>query len=208
MNISALTSVLLFIFSILCLGTGIYAFRRYSMTQSERLFAVGLAMCITAIGIACGALNGLPFLPPLNLNWAWYIGTFCGFFFLFLSSMMTSAEQFRLLKRWGIIAAAAVVIVIALTPVFPAFTNPFIPLLLNSFRIIACLLCFVRYVMLYTSKGTRFSLLMCLAFLFITVGYGILVPQILEPSLVAFTTIGAFIRIIGAAILFIAFILG
>jgi len=208
MSIPALTSVLLFIFSMLCLGTGIYAFRRHSITQSERLFAVGLAMCITAVGISCGALNTSPFLPPLNLGWAWYNGTFWGFFFLFLSSMMKSAEQFRLLKRWGIIAAAVVVLVIVLTPVFPALTDPYMQIFLNSFRTIACLLGFVRYLMLYTSKGTRFSLLMCLALLLITVGYAILMPQLLEPSLAALTAVGVFIRIIGAAVLFIAFVLG
>jgi hypothetical protein len=208
MNISTLTGILLFIFSVLCLGTGIYAFRRYSLTQSERLFAVGLAMCITAVGIACGALDNLHALPSLNLGWAWYTGTSLGFFFLFLSSIMKSAEQFQFLKRWGIIAAAVLITVIVLTPVFPAYPNAYVPLTLNSLRTIACLLGFLRYVMLYTSKGTRFSLLMCLAFLFITVGYAILMPQLLDPTLVQLTAVGAFIRIIGAGVLFTAFVLG
>ena len=208
MNVSTLTSILLFIFSILCLCTGIYAFRRYSVTQSERLFAVGLSMCITAVGIACGALNGSPLLPSLHLGWAWYIGTSIGFLFLFLSSVMKSTEQFQLLKRWGIIAVAVLITVIVLTPVFPDYPSPYVPLFLNACRTIVCFLGFLRYVMLYTSKGTRFSLLMCLAFLFITVGYAILMPQLLDPSLVQLTAVGAFIRIIGAGILFTAFVLG
>jgi hypothetical protein len=208
MNISTLTGILLFIFSVLCLGTGIYAFRRYSLTQSERLFAVGLAMCITAVGIACGALDNLHVLPSFNLGWAWYTGTSLGFLFLFLSSIMKSTDQFQLLKRWGVIAAAVLITVIVLTPVFPAYPNAYVPLTLNSLRTIACLLGFLRYVMLYTSKGTRFSLLMCLAFLFITVGYAILMPQLLDPTLVQLTAVGAFIRIIGAGVLFTAFVLG
>jgi len=208
MNIPTLTGILLFIFSILCLVTGIYAFRRYSLTQSERLFAVGLAMCITAVGIACGALNGSPLLPSFNLGWAWYTGTFVGFLFLFLSSIMKSTEQFQLLKRWGIIAAAIVITVIVLTPVFPAFSDPYIQVFLNSLRTIACFLGFLRYVTLYTSKGTRFSLLMCLAFLFITVGYAILIPQLLDPALAQLAAVGAFVRIIGAGVLFTAFVLG
>src|SRR5882762_1795360 len=125
MNVSTLTSILLFIFSILCLCTGIYAFRRYSVTQSERLFAVGLSMCITAVGIACGALNGSPLLPSLHLGWAWYIGTSIGFLFLFLSSVMKSTEQFQLLHRWGIIAVAVLITVIVLTPVFPDYPSPY-----------------------------------------------------------------------------------
>src|SRR3954465_3608795 len=112
MNISTLTGILLFIFSILCLGTGIYAFRRYSLTQSERLFAVGLAMCITAVGIACGALDNLHVIPTFNLGLGWYSGSSMGFFFLYLSSIMKTAEQFQFLKRWGMIAAAVVITVI------------------------------------------------------------------------------------------------
>ncbi len=208
MNISVLTGILLFIFSLLCLCTGIYAFRKYSVTRSERLFAVGLSLCITAVGIACGAIDNLHILAPLHLGWAWYTGTFLGFFFLFLSSVMKSTEQFQLLKRWGIIAAAVLITVIVLTPVYPDYPNPYVPLTFNTFRTIVCLLGFLRYVMLYTAKGTRFSLLMCLAFLFITVGYAILMPQLLDPSLSQLTAVGAFIRIIGAGVLFTAFVLG
>lgn len=208
MNISTLTGILLFIFSILCLATGIYAFRRYSLTQSERLFAVGLAMCITAVGIACGALDSLHAIPSFNLNWAWYTGTTLGFLFLFLSSMAKSTDQFQLLKRWGVIAAAVLITIIVLTPVFPAEPSGYVAVVLDSIRTIVCFCGFLRYVMLYTSKGTRFSLLMCLAFLFITVGYAILLPQLLDPTLNQLTVVGAFVRIIGAGVLFAAFVLG
>ena len=208
MDILTVTAILLFIFSILCLSTGIYAFNRYSLTQSERLFAVGLAMVVTAVGIACGAIDNLHLLPALNLGWAWYTGTSIGFFLLFLSSMMKSADQFMLLRRWGIIGAAVLILVIVLTPVFPSYPNNSVPLVFNSLRTIICFLGFLRYIMLYTSKGTRFSLLMCFAFLFITVGYAILIPQFLNPSFASLTVVGAFIRIIGAGILFASFVVG
>jgi hypothetical protein len=61
--------------------------------------------------------------------------------------------------------------------------------------------------MLFTSKGKRFSFLMCIAFLFITAGYIILMPQILDPKLAQLMVVGAFIRIIGAGLLFAAFVL-
>ncbi|HWS84053.1 MAG TPA: hypothetical protein VN207_07310 [Ktedonobacteraceae bacterium] len=208
MSIPTITGILLLIFSILCLATGIYAFRRYSLTQSERLFAVGLAMCIAAVGIACGSLDSLRAIPSFNLNWAWYAGTTLGFLFLFLSSMAKSTDQFQLLKRWGVIAAAVLITVIILTPVFPADPSGYVAVILDTIRTIGCFCGFLRYVMLYTSKGTRFSLLMCLAFLFITVGYGILLPQLLDPALDQLTAVGVFIRIIGAGVLFAAFVLG
>jgi hypothetical protein len=208
MNTSTLTSTLLFVSGMSSLAVSIRAFYLYYTTQSERLFAVGLSMAIVAIGIICNALNGSPFLPPVNLNWAWYAGTSCGFFFLFLNSLMKSNEQFRFLKRWEIIATALVIIVIALTPVLPAFSNPLVPAILDSCRTIICSFCFFRYIMLYTSKGTRFSLLMCLTFLFITVGYAVLIPQILNPALMELIAVGTIIRIVGDIILFTTFVIG
>jgi hypothetical protein len=62
--------------------------------------------------------------------------------------------------------------------------------------------------MIYTSKGTRFSLLMCLTFLFIAGSYGILIPQILDPNLAGLTIAGTIMRIIGDVILFVAFVVG
>lgn len=208
MNVSVLTSTLLFVSGMSSLAVSIRAFYLYSTTQSERLFAVGLSMAIVAIGIICNALNGSPFLPPVNLNWAWYAGTSCGFFLLFLNSLMKSDEQFRLLKRWEVITAVLVITVIVLTPVLPAFTNPLVPVILDSCRVILCSFGFFRYIMLYTSKGTRFSLLMCLTFLFITAGYAILIPQLLNPALIELMVVGTIIRIIGDVILFTTFVIG
>ena len=208
MDISIVAGILLLIFSLLCLGTGIYAFRRYSLTQSERLFAVGLAMCITAVSIACGAIDSLHVFPAFYLNWAWYTGTSLGFLCLFLSSVAKSNDQFQLLKRWSIIIAVVLIAVIALTPVFPAEPSGYAAVVLDSLRTIVCLLGFLRYITLYTSKGTRFSLLMCLAFLFIAIGYAALMPQLFDPTWNQLIVVGAFIRIIGAGFLFTAFVLG
>lgn len=208
MFFSMFSATLLFISGISTLAVSIRAFYTYSRTHSQRLFTVGLSMAIVAIGIACSALNGSPFLPPMNLAWAWYAGTSIGFFFLFLSSLMKSDEQFGLLKRWEIIATALVITVIALTPVLPAFTNPLVPVTLDILRTAICLLCFFRYLILYTSKETRFSLLMCLTFLLISGSYGILIPQLLNNQLTGFATAGTIMRIIGDIILFMAFVIG
>jgi hypothetical protein len=208
MSFSTFSDTLLFISGMSSLAVSIRAFYMYSVTQSQRLFTIGLSMAIAAIGIACSALNGSPFLPPMNLDWAWYAGTSVGFFFFFLSSLMKSDEQFGLLKRWEIIATALVITVIALTPVLPSFTNPLVPVGLDICRTIICSLCFFRYLILYTSKGTRFSLLMCLTFLFIAASYGILIPQLLDPNLAGLSIAGTVIRIIGDIILFVAFVVG
>lgn len=208
MDVPAFTSILLFIIGALSLGTGIIAFRRYHITQSERLFIVGLSMTIVAIGVVCGALNALPSLATLNLNYVWYIGTSVGFLLLFVSSIMNSTEQFRLLKRWSIIAGAIVLAMIVLAPVFPGISDPYLMVSLDVLRTVICALSFFRYLILYTSKGTRFSLLMCLAFLFIAVSYAILIPQTLDPVSWQLPLVDTIIRIAGDAILLAAFIVG
>ena len=208
MVFSVFSDTLLFLSGISSVAVSIRAFYMYSVTPSQRLFTAGLAMAIAAVGIVCSALNGSPLLPGMNLEWAWYFGTSIGFLFLVVGSLMTTEEQFTLLKRWEVIAAAVIITMIALTPVLPAFTNPIIPVTLDVFRIIVCVLGFFRYLRLYTANGTRFSLLMCLAFLFIAASYGILMPQLFSNQVGDLSTIGTVMRITGDIILFVAFLLG
>ena len=207
MDLSVFSSVLLAISSLCCFGTGIAAFRRYSTTKSERLFIVGLAMIIAAVGIIGGALDSISALDPYAFEWSWYFGTSLGYLLLFLSSIMTSAEQFHILKRWSIVAATILVILLALSLSLPDVTrNLDVIVGMNVLRIIICSLGFSRYLMLYTSKGTRFSLLLCLAFLFVGIGYGTIIVQALTHGTVVF--IDSMIRLIGNVLLFAAFILG
>jgi hypothetical protein len=208
MDISV-NNMLLFVTGLCCFGTGVTAFRRYSMTQSERLFIVGIAMIMAAIGIICGALDRIFPLSPYALEWPWYFGTSIGYFLLFLSSIMNSVEQFRILKRWSIVAAAVFVISVALSAGLPHLDdNRSAIVAFNVLRTIICSLVFFRYLMLYTSKGTRFSLLFCLAFLFIGIGYFTIVVQTLEAVELQLPFIDLMIRAIGDALLFVAFVLG
>lgn len=209
MDLSVLSNVLFCVSSLSCFGTGIAAFRRYSTTKSERLFIIGLVMIIVAVGILSGALDVIFPLSPYALEWPWYFGTSVGFFLLFLSSIMKSAEQFRILKRWSIVVAAALVILIPLSANFPHLDdNRSATVEWNVLRTIICSLIFFRYLMLYTSKGTRFSLLLCLAFLFIGIGYITAIVQALDAVTLQLPLIGFLIRAIGDILLFVAFILG
>ena len=209
MDLSVVPAVLLGICSLCCFGTGIIAFRRYSLTKSERLFIVGLSMIIAAVGIIGGALDGIPALNPYAFEWSWYLGTSVGYLLLFLSSIVTSAEQFRILKRWGIVAATLLVILLALSTTLPDISNNRSAIVvLNALRIIICSLGFFRYLMLYTSKGTRFSLLLCLAFLFIGIGYATIIVQALSGGTIQLPVIDTMIRVVGNVLLFAAFVLG
>lgn len=211
MEYSVSVRILLIITSLCCLGTGIVAFRKYSKTQSERLFTAGAAMTIVAIGIASGSLETVPYLNQYGFEFAWYFGTFCGYLLLLLNSIMKSAEQFLVLKRWSVITGAAVLIVFALSPILPdVSSNQTVIALFNSLRVAVCSLCFLRYLTLYTSKGTRFSLLLCFAFLFLSISYVTLVVQAFNPisSVNGLTVADSSIRVVADMLLFVAFVAG
>src|SRR5205807_8941710 len=142
----------------------------------------------------------------LHVGWIWYAGTSSALCFMFLNSIVTSSQQLRLLKSWQIIATILFLVLLLLTPTFPAFPNALTPALLNPARPFFCALAFCRYVMLYISKETRFSLAMSIAFLLLGVGFAMITPQLLDPSLALVIVIGAILRILGYSTLFFAYI--
>jgi len=197
----------LLILSILCLGISIYVFYKYSLTLSDALFSLGLSMGTIGIAIFCGYLNILHLGGlTINIGWVWYAGTSSALCFLFLSSIVTSSEQMSLLKRWQIIATILFFVVLFLSPAYPPFPNALTPALLNLVRPFFCALAFCRYVMLYISKETHFSLVMSIAFLLLGIGFTMITPQLLDPTLVLVTASGAILRIFGYCTLLFAYV--
>lgn len=198
---------LLLILSVLCLGISIYVFYKYSLTLSDALFSLGLSMGTIAIAIFCGYLGVVQVGGvTLHLAWIWYAGTSIALCFMFLNSVITSSEQLRLLKSWQIIATILFLVLLLLTPTFPDFPDALTPALLNLARPLFCGLAFFRYVMLYISKETRFTLTMSIAFLLLGVGFAMITPQLLDHSLVLVTAIGAILRVLGYSTLLFAYI--
>ncbi len=197
----------LLILSILCLGISIYVFYKYSLTLSDALFSLGLSMGTISIAIFCGYLNVVHLGNiTINIGWVWYAGTSSALCFLFLSSIVASSQQMRLLKRWQIIATILFFVVLFLSPTYPPFPNALTPALLNLARPFFCGLAFFRYVMLYISKETRFSLVMSIGFLLLGIGFAMITPQLLDPSLVLITASGAILRIFGYCTLLYAYV--
>jgi len=197
----------LLVLSILCLGISIYVFYKYSLTLNDALFSLGLSMGTIGIAIFCGYLNVVHLGNiTINIGWVWYAGTSSALCFLFLSSIVASSEQMRLLKRWQIIATILFFVVLFLSPTYPPFPNALTPALLNLARPFFCGLAFFRYVMLYISKETRFSLVMSIGFLLLGIGFAMITPQLLDPSLVLITASGAILRIFGYCTLLYAYV--
>lgn len=212
MDSSSLIYLLLFVAALCYLGTGIAAFRKYSVTQSDRLFIAGASMIIAAIGIASSITDIVPLLEPYGFEWAWYTGTFCCYLLLFLSSIMKSDEQFRALKHWSIIVGVVVLIMVMLSLILPDIsTNRNVIVLFNILRVAICSLGLLRYLTLYTSKGgTRFCLLLCLTFLFLAVGYVTIIAQTFGPvlSVDGITVVNSTILLVGDIFLFVTFVAG
>lgn len=197
----------LLVLSIPCLGISIYVFYKYSLTLSDALFSLGLSMGTIAIAIFCGYLNVVHLgTTTLNVGGIWYAGTSIALCFMFLNSIVASNEQLRLLKSWQIIATILFLVLLLLSPTFPPFPNALTPALLNLARPFFCGLAFCRYVMLYISKETRFTLALSIAFLLLGVGFAMITPQLLDPSLVLVTAIGALLRILGYSTLVFAYV--
>src|SRR5579864_8922465 len=123
MDTQSIADTLLLLVGVISLVIAIRAFVVYVPSRNDMIFILGLAMASTALGIFCAYvgnihLGGISF----NTQWAWYAGTSSGALFLFLSSLVESMEQLRLLRRWQVIATTLVVLVVILTPVLPAFS--------------------------------------------------------------------------------------
>ncbi|GLV61051.1 hypothetical protein KDH_78680 [Dictyobacter sp. S3.2.2.5] len=170
---------------------------------------LGLAMASISLGTFVG-LVGETHLGgnALSTDWARTFGACSGGLFIFLSSLVKSQYQMQQLKRAQMIAFALLIVVILLTPLYPAIKSPFLSLSLNALRMIIYTCAFVRYAMLYTSKATRFSLLMSLAFLVLVAGYGMNIPGMFHPQLIFITVIAATVRIIAYLGLLLAYSIG
>jgi len=159
-----------------------------------------------AIAIFCGYLSKIELGGvTLHVAWIWYAGTSSGLCFLFLNSIVNSNEQMRLLKSWQIIATILFLVLLLLTPTFPP-PDKYTLAFLNLARPFFCALAFCRYVMLYISKETRFTLVMSIAFLMLGIGFAMITPQLLDPTLVLIAIIGHILRILGYITLFLAYI--
>ena len=201
-----INGLLLIILSLVCLGLASYAFYKYSLTQSDPLFIVGVSLSTIGVSIFFGYLNVLPLGGiTLNVNWLWYAGTSIGLLFLFLISIMKTNEHMRQLRRFQVFATLLFLLLVLSTPMLPPASDPLVPALLNLARPLICTCAFIRYASLYISKETRFSLFMSFAFLLLGVGFGVITPQLLMPGLAALGGVGSVLRLTGYSTMIIAY---
>lgn len=209
MTTSQLANYMSIPIAVICLIISVVAFNMYRLSRKDMLFVLGLAMASISIGTFVGIVGEIHIGGnTYNTEFARAFGACCGGLFIFLSSLVKSQKQMQQLKRWQIIAAFLFVIVAALTPLYPPIKSPMISFALNGCRILIYGCAFIRYAILYSSKSTRFSLIMSIGFLVLVAGYALNVPGIFQTTFAFITIVAASVRIIAYVTLLIAYTVG
>lgn len=204
MPISQISNLMSVAIGIICLFISIRAFFIYNLSRNDMLFILGFSMALIAAGTLFGSL-GDAHLRGIKYTgeWARAFGACSGGLFIFLSALVTSRGQMQNLKRWQFAFAALFIVVALCTPLYPPITNPWVTFGLNMCRIVIYSCAFIRYAVLYTTKSTRFSFIMCAGFLVLVIGYCLNIPGTFQASLIFVSVIAAAIRI-GAYITLLA----
>lgn len=208
MDLTVLPNILLAILDVCCLTVATRAFYVYYKSRSDSLFTLGLSMGTIALSALYGLMLQTHF-AGINVNpasnWTQYVGPSLSYLFIFISALIGGGAQLSTLKSVHIVVVIVYFVFLLLTPILPPIPNYTIAALLNIMRCVACLPPFFFYMSIYMKRDTNFSLFMCLAFMLMGIGYAISTPQVLQPSLLAFSTVGSIIRIIGFGTLLAAF---
>lgn len=209
MTVNQIANLMSIPIGLVCLFISLRAFYIYNLSRSDMVYVLGLAMASIATGIFLGTVGDLHIAGNnLNTDWTRAYGSSCGGLFIFLSSLVSSQKQMQQLKRWQMLAVVVFVIVILLTPLYPPDKSPPIAISLNACRIVIYFCAFFRYFTLYLSKGTRFSLIMWLAFLMLAIGFALNIPGALQTNLALITIIAATVRITAYLTILVAYSVG
>jgi hypothetical protein len=206
MTVSQIANLTTIPIGIVCLIVSLRAFQAYRLTRSDMLFVLGLAMATISVGTFIGTVGDThPGGTAFNTDWVRAYVTCSGFLFVFLSSLVRTHDQMQKLIRWQVASIGLFVVIILLIPFYPPTKSPPIAIALIVGRLIIYSCIGIRYAILYTSKTTRFSLYMTIAFTILFIGYALNIPTTVAPSLAYLTIIAALVRIVAYLIMLTAY---
>jgi hypothetical protein len=210
MNSKELTDIIIGFQAVITFFISMRAFYLYFKSRRDILFIVGLSMAVIFLGGIAGIMGDyLLTSSSFNTFWFRYIGQVVSYLFIFLVSLPGAENHMRFLKRLNTVAAAAMFLMLALTPVLPPIPSIMLMEVLSGARGVVCLGVFFNYYfVLYSMKGTRFSLLMCLAFLLITVGITIYTIKFSVANPLPYDYVGDSTRAAGLVLMLAAFFVG
>src|SRR5229473_8397138 len=144
-----------------------------------------------------------------NTFWFRYIGQIVSYLFIFFISLPGAERHMNFLKRLNLIASAFLLLLLLLTPVLPPIPGVTLTEVLSGARGVVCLAVFFNYYfVIYAMKGTRFSLLMCTAFLFIATGIGVYTLKFSVKNPLPYDYAGDGTRAVGLVLMLAAFFAG
>lgn len=190
------------------LSMSLRAFYLYSHVLLVRLFVLGLAMGLIALSAGADFVSGSITTVYLNTDWFLFIGQTISYIFIYLSIVINAEEHLRILMRWQIAISFALLTLLLLSPILPGFPSLGVRVLLSGSRSVICFLIFFCYAALAISKGTRFSMLMCLGFMLLSFGYLMILPRYFLPHADLINHAADTMRVFGVVSLFGGFALG
>jgi len=201
--IGNILSITLFLAS---LFVSLRAFSLYIRARSPRLFVLGLSMGMLALTAIASYIGDNVTTITFNVKWFQYIAQTISFLFILLSLLRSTEDYQRKIVRWHIIASLLLLLILVLTPVLPEdFPDPALTkTFLSGSRAVICSIIFFYYWIAFTTRETRFSLLMSAAFLLICFGYCMAIPKYFGPGMEQVDQVGDIVRTCGILVLLIA----
>ena len=210
MNSKEITDLIIGFQALITLLISLRAFSLFTKTRSDMLFIVGLTMAVIGVGGITGIIGDyLITSHAFNTFWFRYIGQIVSYLFIFFISLPHAERHMRALKRWNIIATALLLGLLVLTPFVPPIPGAGLTELLSGARGVVCLaICFNYYFVMWGKQVTRFSFLMCAAFLLIATGIGLYTFKFSTPNPLPYDYAGDGTRAVGLVLMLAAFFVG
>lgn len=180
----------------------------YIKVRNPRLFVLWLALSMFTLTSIIGLSGDHHLFFLRNTNWFKYIGQSVSLFFIWLSALRPSEHYLRQVRNWHIFSSVLLIGLMLITPWLPAFPNPWTQVVVSSLRAVISMLIFFQYVGFYITKPTRFSMLMCIAFLLLSFGAFIIFPKFLLSQQDVLSNTGDIMRICGLVFLLVAYLVG
>ena len=210
MSSKEITDLIIGFQAVITLLISLRAFSLFFKTRSDTLFIVGLAMAVIGIGGIAGLVGDyLITSSAFNTFWFRYIGQIVSYLFIFFISLPGANRHARALKWWNIVASVCMFALLVLTPFLPPIPGATLTEILSGARGVVCLAIFFNYYfVIYGMKGTRFSFLMCAAFLLIATGIGVYTIKFSVANPLPYDYAGDGTRAIGLVLMLAAFFVG
>ena len=210
MNSREITDLIIGFQALITLLISLRAFNLFAKTRSDTLFIVGLSMVVIGLGGIAGILGDYVITSKsFNTFWFRYIGQIVSYLFIFFISLPHAERHMRALKWLSIIASLALYTLLVLTPMLPPIPGVTLTEVLSGARGVVCLaICFNYYFVMYGKKATRFSFLMCAAFLLIATGIGVYTIKFSAHNPLPYDYAGDGTRALGLVLMLAAFFVG